>query len=76
MSRAELKKKDSMQELDELYNGLRFTFKKSFQVKDIRKCRDILQDMILHFPDKSDARHKKAAKKLEEYDRYMQMQTK
>lgn len=73
MRQAELKKERSMQELDELYNSLRFAFKKAFEMNDYRKCRDVLQNMVLHFPDKSDARHKQAAEKLDDYNRYFRM---
>lgn len=70
---AELKKERSMQELDAVYNDLKFAFKKAFQMSDYSKCRSILQNMMLHIPDESDERHKQAAEKLEEYNRIFQM---
>lgn len=76
LRQAELRKERTMQELDALHNNLMFAFKKAYEMKDYRKCRSILQNMVLHFPDKSDERHKQAAEKLEEYNRYYEMRHK
>jgi hypothetical protein len=76
LRQAELKKNRLKQELEELYNSLQFAFKKAYKMNDYRKCRDILQNMVMYIPDNSDERHKQAAEKLEEYNRYFQMRKK
>jgi hypothetical protein len=73
---AESKKDLSMHELDVLYNGLKFAFMKAHKVNDYKKCKNILQNMVQHIPDKSDERYQEAAKKLEEYERYFQLRRK
>jgi hypothetical protein len=76
LRQAKLKQNSSMQELDALYTSLKFAFKKAFKMNDYSQCKSILENMVLHIPDKSDERHKQAAEKLDEYNRYFQMQKK
>lgn len=76
LRQAEIKKENSMQELDAFYNSLKFAFQKAYKMNDFSQCRSILQNMVLHIPDKSDERHKDAAEKLDEYNRYFQSRRK
>lgn len=68
--RVTLKKEDVKQELDTIYNNLKFEYRQSFQVKNYAKCKGILKDILDYIPDESDKRHKEAAKMLEKYSLY------
>ena len=64
----QIKKGTVKQELDTLYNNLKFDYKKAFKMKRYRNCRSILQDIMEYIPDETDKRHQEAAKMFEKYN--------
>lgn len=65
---AEIKQKQTRQELDTLYHDFQFAFQKAYKMNSFDRCRSILENIVQYFPDPLDERHKEAAEILEKYN--------